>query len=78
MSTGQRDPPIWESLEAIVNEVLCSISIVRREGTISVSLDDDKVWIHLSPKTKMDLFDLKYTTRVQANRKGLTAHTAIS
>lgn len=78
MSTSRREPPLWETLEKIVNDLLRSISIAGRDGGISIALDDDKIWLQLSSGMKVDLFDLKYTTHVQANRKGLNAHTAVS
>ena len=38
----------------------------------------DKVHLHLSKGNSEDLFNLKYTTHVKANRKGIIAHTAVS
>ena len=43
VSTSRRSKPLWTSLQAIINEILRSISIEDREGRISVALDDDKV-----------------------------------
>ena len=78
ISTSRRERPLWESLELITNELLRSISIVEREGRISVALDDDKIWMRLSDSVGSDLFNLKYTTHVKANRKGIIAHTAVT
>ena len=78
ISTNRREIPLWETLESIVNDFLMSISIVGRNGKISVALDDDKIWLNLKNSSKTDLFNLKYTTHVKDNRKGLIAHTAVS
>ena len=78
ISTNRRDTPLWEKLETIVNELLRSVSITEREGRVSVALDDDKIWMILSNSAMQDLFNLKYTTHVKANRKGIIAHTAVS
>ena len=78
VTTSRRDPPLWEELEKIVNELLRSISIIDRKGKISISLDDDKVWLRLSNSSSDDTFNLRYTTHVRANRKGIIAHTAVS
>ena len=78
MSTGRRDSCIWEGLEKIVNALCRSVSIVEREGKIGIALDDDKVWMHLEHSSMDDLFGLRYATHVQANRKGIIGHTAVS
>ena len=65
-------------METIVNEILRSVSIDGRTGRISIALDDDKVWLNLSGSSKLDFFNLKYTTHVKPNRKGIIAHTAVS
>ena len=65
-------------LERIVNGVLRSVSISGRVGKIAVALDDDKIWMNISNANSTDLFNLKYTTHVKPNRKGIIAHTAVS
>jgi hypothetical protein len=70
--------PLWQKLEAVVNKLLRSISIEQRQGNISIALDDDKIWVNLAHSAKDDLFNLKYTTHVKANRKGIIGHTAVS
>ncbi len=77
-TNSRRETPLWEYLEAIVNELLRSVSIAGRHGVISLSLDDDKIWASFSKILKMDRRNLKYTTHVKANRKGIIAHTAVS
>ena len=76
--TTRREEPLWETLERFVNEVLRSISISGRDGRVPVALDDDKIWMDISNARSSDLFNLKYTTHVKPNRKGIVAHTAVS
>ena len=57
---------------------MIDISIVDHEGIISLSLDDDKIWAFFSKILHKDKRNLKYTTHVKANRKGIIAHTAVS
>ena len=52
----RREKPLWEMLETIVNEQLRNISVVGQDGRVSISLDDDKVWINLSNSASQDLF----------------------
>ena len=78
ISTSRREQPIWASLEHLVNVVLREISITGRDGEISIALDDDKVWVSQTNSASTDLFDLKYTTHVKPNRKGIVGHTAVS
>ena len=78
ISTSRRDSPLWESFENIVNELLRSISVTGRDGRVPIALDDDKIWMHILDSGKRDLFNLKYTTHVKPNRKGIIAHTAVS
>ena len=78
IAAGRRDKCIWESLEEILNNLCRSISICNRTGKIFIALDDDKIWVSLTGVNKEDLFGLKFTTHVKANRKGLVAHTAVS
>ena len=78
IATNRRASPLWESMEIIVNELLCSICVTQRTGRISISLDDDKIWMNLSKAGRDDLFNIKYTTHVKPNRKGIIAHTAVS
>ena len=76
ISTNRRERPIWQTLENIVNELLRSVSVTGRTGRIAISLDDDKIWMNLKNSGSIDMFNLKYCTHVQANRKGLVLHTA--
>ena len=76
--TSRREQPLWETLERIVNEILRGISISGREERLAVALDDDKIWMDISNTGSTDLFNLKYTTHVKPNRKGIVAHTAVS
>ena len=76
--TTRREEPLWETLERFVNEVLRSISISGRDGRVPVALDDDKIWMDISNARSSDLFNLKFTTHVKPNRKGIVAHTAVS
>lgn len=78
ISSGRRDSPIWMTIEDIVNKILQSISISEREGEIPIALDDDKVWLAIMNCKSDDLFNVKYTTHTQANRKGIILHTAVS
>ena len=78
LSTNRREKPLWEKMELVLNELFREISIVGREGRISISLDDDKIWAHLSNSGSDDLFGLKYATHVKPNRKGFILHTALS
>lgn len=78
ISTSRRKNPLWETQERILNELMRSISISGRRGKIAIALDDDKIWLSASNSSSVDLFNLKYTTHVQANRKGIIAHTALS
>ena len=72
--------PLWQEIEKITNMILKKFTIIgwEEEGDISISLDDDKVWFACSRVNTVDLFNVKYTTHTQANRKGLVAHSAIS
>ena len=76
ISTGRRETPLWETFERMANELLRSVSVSGREGRIPVALDDDKIWLNLKNSNAMDLFNLKYTTHVKPNRKGIIGHTA--
>ena len=60
--------------------ILCvkKISISNRRGTISIAFDDDKVWLSNTGANAQDKYNLRYTTHVRDNRKGIIAHTAIS
>ena len=78
MPSNRREIPLWETMESLVNDFLMSISITGRKGKISVALDDDKIWMNLKNSSKNDLFNLKYTTHVKDNWKGIIAHTAVS
>ena len=78
ITTSQRRMPMWEELQAICNDLLRSISVEGREGRISIALDDDKIHLQLDKTHFCDMFNLKYTTHVKANRKGLIGHTAVS
>ena len=78
MRTARSPTPLWETLETIVNTVLCDTSITGREGRISIALDDDKIWFASSVSKVADLFNMKFTTHTEPNRKGIVAHTAVS
>ncbi len=78
MSDGRREIPLWEKLESLANELLRSVSITDRKKRIAIALDDDKIWLNIKNSTAADLFNLKYTTHVQPNRKGINGHTATS
>lgn len=78
MRSTRCSTPLWQTLEAIVNAELKNIVIAGREGRIAISLDDDKVWFANNTSNMTDLFDVKYTTHTQANRKGMVAHTAVT
>ena len=78
IQTSRRAPPTWQLLEGHVNEFLRSISVTGREGEVAIALDDDKVWLSQTKSKSTDLFNLKYTTHVQPNRKGIVGHTAVS
>lgn len=78
ISTSRRDTPLWEEFEVIVNTLFRAISVTGREGKISIALDDDKIWMNTSKGSSADLFNLKYCQHVQANRKGLVAHSAFT
>lgn len=78
MSTNRREQPLWASLELIVNELLKNVSVVKREGQCSLSLDDDKIWMNLSKAASDDLFGLSYTRHVRPNRFGELLHTCAS
>ena len=69
---------MWEELEALVNKLCREISVKNRRGRISVALDDDKIWFASSVATRTDLFNLKFTTHVQPNRKGICLHSAVT
>ena len=49
-----------------------------RDGRVSIALDDDKIWLNISNSRARDLFNLKCSTHVKSNRKGIIAHTAVS
>ena len=76
--TARDNAPIWEGLETTVNNLLRSISISGRDGKIAIALDDDKIWFGSKVAQRVDLFNLKFTTHVKANRKSIVAHTAVS
>ena len=76
--TTRSNSAIWEGLEPIVNKLCGDISIINRQGKIAISLDDDKIWLAVSQSGRDDLYNLKYTTHVKPNRKGIVAHTAVS
>ena len=78
ISDGRRSRTNWEKLEAAMNELLWDLSVTGRTGTISIALDDDKVWFSNTGENASDRFGLKYTTHVRDNRKGIIAHTAVS
>lgn len=78
MSSSRNETPLWESLEVVVNDLLRSISISQRNGIVSLSLDDDKIWAMFTKSATGFKFNLKYTTHVKPNRKGIIAHTAVS
>ena len=75
---GRREAPLWEMLETGLNEICKSLSITNRKGTISIALDDDKIWLSQTGKNGEDKSNLNYTTHVRDNRKGIIAHTAVS
>ena len=71
--------PIWQEIEKLTNNILKNFTVIGREnGKITISLDDDKVWFACSVANSTDLFNVKYTTHTQANRKGLVAHSAVT
>jgi len=81
--TNRSPKPIWQTLEGVVNDVCHSVSISSsngdgRKGKTSIAIDDDKIHMNLSNSGSDDLFNLKYTTHVRDNRKGIIAHTAVS
>lgn len=76
--TTRSNSAIWEGLEPIVNKLCGDISITNRKGKIAISLDDDKIWLAVSQSGRDDLYNLKYTTHVKPNRKGIVGHTAVS
>ena len=76
--TARTEVPLWESLESIVNKLCREISVTDRTGRISIALDDDKIWFASSVATSSDLFNLKFTTHVKPNRKGICLHSAVS
>lgn len=76
--TARGQTPLWELLESTVNSLLKSVSITGRKGKISIALDDDKIWFAMNRILGNDLFNIKYTTHVKPNRKGIVAHTAVS
>jgi hypothetical protein len=76
--TCRCDAPLWQMLEAKLNDLLKKISIANHKGKISMSLDDDKIWFGSTTSQVTDLFNLKFTTHVKANRKGIVAHTAVT
>ena len=78
ISSSRRESPIWMAIEDITNKLCQQISINQREGEIPIALDDDKVWLALMNCKVDDLFNVKYTTHAQANRKGFIVHTAVS
>lgn len=75
---GRHEKYVWEKMEDLANEIFREVTIASRTGTISISLDDDKVWCFMSQSTRFDTFGLKYTTHVKPNRKGIVAHSAIT
>ena len=69
ISTSRRNPPLWESVERVVNDNYCSIGI---------SLDDDKFWLRLTKSSESDLLYIKYRTHVRASRIRIVAHTTVT
>ena len=67
---------LWEKLEDLLNGIFRNTSVANRQGIISIALDDDKIWVHLT--RLFDTFGIKYTTHVKDNCKGVIAHTAVS
>ena len=78
ISTSRREVPLWETLQSICNQLLCSISVEGRDGRISIALDNDKLHLSMERSNMKDMFNLKYTTHVKANRKGFVGHTAVT
>lgn len=79
LGTGRREELIWQKLEREVNKVLREVSIEESDGrTISIALDDDKVWYNFIGKKTRDTFGIKITRHVKDNRIGMILHTAIS
>ena len=76
--TARTEAPLWESMELIVNKLCREISVTDRTGRISIALDDDKIWFASTVATSSDLFNLKFTTHVKPNRKGICLHSAVS
>lgn len=77
-STNRREDPLWMIFETEVNNFLRSLSFQGREGTLSLSVDDDKIHLEQKNERSADLFHLKYQKHVRANRNGITAHTCVS
>ncbi len=77
--SSRREVCLWQEAESIVNflckDILC---VGRGEGMISISLDDDKIWAHMSGENLRDTFGLKYRVHTRANRKGPCLHSGIS
>ena len=78
IGSSRREKCLWQILEATVNSFLRSISIVNQDDIIVVSMDDDKIWVHVSGKNAEDDFGLRKVTHVKDNRKGIISHTAVS
>lgn len=76
--TCRCDAPLWQTLETKLNDLFKKLSIANHKGKISMSLDDDKIWFGSTTSQFTDLFNLKFTTHVKANRKGIVAHTAVT
>ena len=69
---------LWEQLERVINTLLQKITVVGRNVSISISLDDDKIWLQVSGMNLEDDFGLRRVQHVRDNREGIVAHTAIS
>ena len=78
LGSGRRERCIWEEIEIIANDLCRDISITNRDGKITIALDDDKIWVILSGPNLYDTFEIKYSTHVKANRRGIIVHTAVS
>ncbi|GFH47201.1 hypothetical protein CTEN210_09822 [Chaetoceros tenuissimus] len=78
MRTPMSPIPLWKGVEEIVNTLLRTVSIIDRREIISISLDDDKVWFGSTKARTTDQFDIKFTTHVKPNRKGIVVHTAVT
>ena len=78
IGASRREECMWEQLERVINTLLRKITVVGRNVSISISLDDDKIWLQVSGMNLEDDFGLRRVQHVRDNRKGIVAHTAIS